>query len=98
MNSVKLTKLYIHASKCQDKRDGHANASSSCSPGKSSERLKVTSDVEDGYKVMQAERLTTGIFLLPAGSGSQRSLKSEVSWDTNSFTGCKLEGVHDHWW
>lgn len=68
MNAVKLTKLYIHASKCQDKRDGHANAFSSCSPGKSSERLKVTSDMEDGYKVMQAERLTTGILLLPAGS------------------------------
>lgn len=89
-------KLYLHASKCQEKRVGHANASSSCSLGKSSERLKVILDIADGYKVMLEERITTGIFLLFAGFDPQRSFTSEMSWGTNAVLGCKLEGVHLH--
>lgn len=87
-------KLHLHARKCQEKRVGHANASSSRSPGKSSERLKVVVAIADGYKVMLEERITTGIFLF-AGFGPQRSiLASGMSWGIYAVLGCKLEGVH----
>lgn len=94
MNTGKLTKLYIHASKRQEKKGQACKCLFILLPR---EKFKETGghlDMEDGCKVMQAGRLTTGSFYLLAEFGPERSLESETSRGINSFRSCELGGVH----
>lgn len=96
MNTGKLTKLYTHASKCQEKKGRACKCLFISLPREKCGETGGHPDMEDGCKAMQAGRLTTGSFYLLAGSGPERSLESEMSRGINSFRSCKLGGVRVH--